>query len=129
MIGARVLQHRITRDAVYLEAAEAIARQTLATFGDFTNHPPSFNAMCFQNMLMLHATTSESQLRQSMRERMERFGNWAWTAARDSENLFYFDDAGQPAIGQQPARVQDQGAMVQLYALLACEPRDYGNLT
>jgi hypothetical protein len=57
--------------------------------------------MCCQNMLMLYAAT----------------------------NLFYFTDAGQPALGSQPARLQDQGAMVQLYALLAWNASDYASLT
>jgi hypothetical protein len=133
MIGARVLQFRLTRDAAFLALAENIARQTLATFGDFTDHPPSFNAMCFQNMLMLCAESADSELTTSIREVMQRYANWTWdpaTGARDSStNLFYFSDGGHPARGRQPARVQDQGSMVQLYALLEWAPADYGKLT
>ncbi|MBV9170082.1 MAG: hypothetical protein JOZ81_08370 [Chloroflexi bacterium] len=133
MLGARVLQYRLTRDIAYLTAAEGIARQTLGTFGDFERHPPSFNAMCFQNMLMLHAETADAQLQAAMREAMVQYAEWAWdpsTRARDeATNLFYFDDAGRPALGSQPARVQDQGAMTQLYALLAWPRSDYAKLT
>jgi hypothetical protein len=133
MIGARVLQFRLSSDADFLQLAERIARQTLATFGDFTLHPPSFNAMCFQNMLMLCAESQDAELCRDIRDVMERYADWAWdasTGARDpSSNLFYFDDAGHPALGRQPARLQDQGAMVQLFALLEWEPSEYPKLT
>jgi hypothetical protein len=133
MIGARVLQYRVTGDGAFLELAERIARQTLATFGDFKLHPPSFNVMCFQNMLMLCAESRDDELKASMRQAMEDFANWTWDAAsgaRDaSTNLFYFTDSGRPARGEQPARLQDQGAMVQLYALLEWSPDDYVKLT
>ena len=72
-------------------------------------------------------------LAESMRDVMERYADWAWdsaTGARDpSSNLFYFTTAGHPARGRQPARLQDQGAMVQLYALLDWEPSEYRKLT
>jgi hypothetical protein len=133
MLGARVLQHRLaTRSndkASFLKAAEGIARQALATFGDFTNHPPSFNAMCFQNMLMLHAATADATLKANMLSAMRQYADWAWSTARDSQNLFYFDDGGRPMVGAQDARVQDQGAMTQLFALLAWNAVDYGKLT
>ena len=129
MIGALTLQYRISCDPRSLQTAEAIAHQTLATFGDFTNHPPSFNAMCFQNLLMLHALSTDSALKEAIIGAMHRYGDWAWTTARDPEDLFYFDDAGRPAVGRQPARVQDQGALTQLYALLAWDAQGYGKLT
>jgi hypothetical protein len=133
MLGARVLQYRVTGDATFLDLAERIARQTLATFGGFRLHPPSFNVMCFQNMLMLHAESRDEALRSSLRHAMERYAEWTWdasTGARDSStNLFYFTDDGRPARGHQPARLQDQGAMVQLYALLEWSPDDYAKLT
>jgi hypothetical protein len=133
MLGARVLQYRASGDASFLDLAERIARQTLATFGDFRMHPPSFNVMCFQNMLMLSAALHDSDLTASMRQAMDDYADWTWdaaTGARDaSTNLFSFTDDGRPARGHQPARLQDQGAMVQLYALLEWSPGDYVNLT
>ena len=130
MLGARVLQYRLTADARFLDLAEAIARQTLASFGDFRNHPPSFNAMCFQNLLMLYANTD---LQERTLRVMRGYGDWAWdpaSGARDSQsNLFCFTDAGAPNRGHQAARLQDQGAMLQLYALLAWDPAEYPRLT
>jgi hypothetical protein len=133
MIGARVLQYRLTGDAAFLDLAERIARQTLRTFGDFSMHPPSFNVMCFQNMLMLFSESRDAELTASMRHAMEGYADWTWNpsnGARDpATNLFYFSDGGRPALGRQPARLQDQGAMVQLYALLEWSPDDYRKLT
>jgi hypothetical protein len=133
MIGARVLQYRVTGDAAFLDLSERIARQTLRTFGDFSMHPPSFNVMCFQNMLMLSAASRDADLTASMRQAMERYADWTWdsaSGARDpATNLFYFTDGGRPARGRQPARLQDQGAMVQMYALLTWSPDDYPKLT
>jgi len=133
MIGAHVVRHRLTGSASDLHLADGIARQTLNTFGNFIGHPPSFNAMCFQNMLMLHAATSDQTLQADILQAMQRYADWTWdplTGARDpTTNLFSFTDAGQPAHGYEPAKLQDQGAMVQLYALLAWNAGDYAKLT
>jgi Glycosyl hydrolase family 76 len=132
MIGARVLQYRLTKQHAALQLAEATARQALATFGDFTGQPPSFNAMCFQNMLMLHAVSADATLKATIVQAMQRYADWTWaqtTGARDGSNLFHFTDGGQPAPVAQPARLQDQGAMVQVNALLAWNASDYGKLT
>lgn len=108
------------------------ARAALSYFGDFRQQPPPFNAMFFQNLLMLYPhvdATLQSDIVQSLRA----YADWAWQnpSVRDPEtDLFYFDDAGQPTGGSgQPAQLRDQGAMVQLYALLAWHRADYGKLT
>jgi hypothetical protein len=124
MIGARALQYRITHDRRYLEQAEGIARETLATFGTFTSQPPSFNAMCFQALLRLSTLTTDPNLQASTLHTVQAYADWAWNpnnGARDATtNLFYFNGAGAPARSRGlPALVQDQGAMVQIYALLA----------
>lgn len=132
MIGANVLQYRLTGNGELLEQAEGIATETLRHFGDFTGHPPSFNAMCCQDLLRLHAVTADRGLKTSMLSAMRGYADWAWhnREARDPKtNLFYFTDGGQPALSSgQPARLQDQGAMVQLYALLAWDTADYAKL-
>jgi hypothetical protein len=133
MIGARLLQYRLTGQAAQLTQAEAIARQSLGTFGNFAGQPPSFNVMCFQNMLMLHAATADATLKTNILQTIQQYADWIWdplNGARDATtNLFYFNDAGAPARGMQPARLQDQGAMTQLYALLAWNTADYTKLT
>jgi hypothetical protein len=133
MLGAHVLRHRLTGSATDLQLAEGIARQTLSTFGDFTGHPPSFNAMCFQNMLMLQSVTADSALQSDVLQAMQHYADWTWDASKGARdpmtNLFSFTDAGRPARGREPAKLQDQGAVVQLYALLAWNASDYGKLT
>jgi hypothetical protein len=133
MLGARVLAYQVSGDASALQAAERIARQTLGTFGDFTRQPPSFNAMCMQNMLMLCSVTQDRALAERMVEVMREYADFTWdpaNGARDERtNLFYFADDGGPNRGHQPARLQDQGALLQLYALLAWDPADYRHLT
>jgi glycosyl hydrolase family 76 len=130
MLGARILHYQISSEIQSLRRAESIAHQTLETFGDFTGQPPSFNAMCFQNLLMLY---SNAQLRERILHVMRRYADWTWdptTGAREPQsNLFSFTDAGAPNHGHQAARLQDQGAMLQLYSLLAWDPADYARLT
>jgi hypothetical protein len=132
MIGANVLRYQLTANSSYLTHAAAIADNCLTTYGNFQGQPPSFNAMLFQNMLMLYPYASGS-LQAGMLQRMQAYADWAWnnTSAHDRKtDLFYFNDAGQP-IGNsgQPAQLRDQGAMTQLYALLAWSAANYCQLT
>jgi hypothetical protein len=133
MLGAHVARYRASSDVASLRSAEAIARTTLDTFGDFQGHPPSFNAMCFQNLLSLCAFSSDVALHAAVTGALHTYADWTWsdaTGARDPQtNLFYFSDSGAPNRGQQTARLQDQGAMLQLYALLDWNPTDYVHLT
>ena len=68
-----------------------------------------------------------------MLQAMQAYADWCWdpvTGARDVRtDLFSFTDAGRPAVGRRPATLQDQGALTQLYALLAWNPADYAKLT
>jgi hypothetical protein len=131
-LGAEVLWYQHTGLSSYLNQAVAIANKALSYFGNFETQPPSFNAMLFQNLLELYPYASSS-LQSSILQAMQSYGDWAWnhTAARAARtNLFYFNDAGQPVYGTgQPSQLRDQGAMTQLYALLAWNASDYGKLT
>ena len=131
MIGANVLRYQITGITSYLTSATNLASKALSYYGNFEGQPPSFNAMLFQNLLQLYPRASSS-LQSTTLQTMQSYGDWAWnnTAARDPRtNLFYFNDAGQPSRGSQAAQLRDQGAMTQLYALLAWNATDYGKLT
>jgi len=132
MIGANVLRYQLTSNGTFLTQAVAIANKALSTYRNFQSQPPSFNAMLFQNMLMLYPYASSS-LRTSMLQAMQSYGDWAWntTSARNPRtNLFYFNDAGQPVGGSSaPAQLRDQGALTQLYALLAWTSSNYSTLT
>jgi len=134
MIGANVLRYQLTSNSTFLNTATAIASNALSSYGNFQGQPPSFNVMLFQNMLQLYPYASSS-LRSSMLQAMQSYADWAWNnpAARNSRtNLFYFNDAGQPVGGTKqlpPAQLRDQGAMTQLYALLAWPSSNYPRLT
>ena len=90
------------------------------------------NPAVFQNLLMLYPYTNTT-LQNTILQTMQSYADWAWTntSARNSKtNLFYFNDAGQPSGGPtQRAQLRDQGAMTQLYALIAWSSSDYGKLT
>jgi Glycosyl hydrolase family 76 len=134
MIGARALQYRLTHENRYLDQAEHIARETLSRFGTFSGQPPSFNAMCFQALLLLSTLTRDAVLQASMLQTIQAYADWAWSLdnrARDATtNLFHFTSAGSPArAGGQPAQLQDQAALVQVYSLLAWNTEDYSRLT
>jgi hypothetical protein len=132
MIGADVLRYQLTNNSVYLSQAAAAANKALSTFGNFQGQPPSFNIMLFQNMLMLYPYATSS-IQTSILQAMQSYADWAWNnpSARNTRtNVFYFNDAGQPVGGTNaPAQLRDQGAMTQLYALLAWSASNYGKLT
>ena len=133
MIGANVLRYQLNTGAngSYLNNAVSLASKALSYYGNFESQPPSFNVMLFQNLLMLYPYAS-STLRTSIIQAMQSYADWAWnnkSARNPQTNLFYFNDAGQPAYGTQAAQLSDQGAMTQLYALLAWSPSNYGKLT
>ncbi len=131
MIGANVLRYQLTGNSTYRTAAEGIANNALGYYGNFQGQPPSFNAMLFQNLLMLYPHASGG-LPSTILQTIQSYGDWAWnnTTARNTKtNLFYFNDAGQPDFGTGRAQLRDQGAMTQLYALLAWSPTNYGELT
>jgi hypothetical protein len=132
MIGANVLQYQLTNNSAYLSQAIATANKALSTYGNFQGQPPSFNVMLFQNMLMLYPYATSS-VQSSMLVTMQSYADWAWNnplARNTRTNLFYFNDAGQPIGGTNaPAQLRDQGAMTQLYALLAWPASNYGKLT
>lgn len=126
MIGASVLQHRLSGQAASpcLTQAEAIASNALSYQGgvDYFSQPAAFTAIFFRNLLLLYPATSDSTLRANIVQSMQAYADEAWSGYRDAQtNLFYFSE--------EPARLVDQGAMVQIYALLALDANDYAELT
>ncbi len=53
-------------------------------------------------------------------ERMTRYADDAWSRARDRHDRFHLFDGGVTLL--------NQSALVQLLALLAWDPREYGKL-
>ena len=119
MIGANVLQHRLTGEAPYLARAEAIARKTMKHFaGKYSAQPEQFNAILFRNLLLLHHATADTALKQSIIDAISDYADQAWRTRRDPNNLF---PKGGP-------KLLKHAAMVQVFALLAWAPAQYHKL-
>jgi hypothetical protein len=122
MIGANVLlaRRQAHEENPYLERAQIIARKALQEYaGDYERQPASFNAIFFRNLLLLHAVSDDTGLREEILGAMRGFADAAWSEARDRRNLFHL--RGRPTL-------LDQSAMVQVLALLSWEPEAYTRL-
>jgi Glycosyl hydrolase family 76 len=124
MVGANVLLARIHHDRreQYLGRAEAIARKALTHFGEpgFARQPPAFNAIFFRNLLLLHPVTRDGTLKTEIIDHLRRYCDDAWSHARDRRDCFDLPDGGVTLL--------NQSALVQLLALLAWDPAEYGKL-
>ncbi len=121
MLGANVLLYRVTGDAGYVNRAKQIADAALdyyARGGRLLGQPASFNAIFFRNLLLLQAETGDARYRQAMQDYADR----VWGTRRDpASGLFKFDASGR-------MNLLDQGAMLQIYALLGWDPGSYRKL-
>jgi hypothetical protein len=122
MIGSAVLLARSQPDERdgYLGFAQAVARKAMAKFsGVYEKQPAAFNAIFFRNLLLLHHATKDEQLRTEIHGAMRAFADAAWNEARDRRDLLHL--RGLPTL-------LDQSAIVQVLALLAWDPANYGRL-
>jgi hypothetical protein len=123
MVGLGVLLARRGGEAAagHLSRAEAIARKALRHYagGSFEGQPPSFNAIFFRNLLLLHAATADAELQGEIIAAMRGYADWAWEEKRDRRDRF-------PISNQD--KLLDQSAIVQILALLAWDPGDYALL-
>ena len=123
MTGLNVLLARAAgSDAVtYTARAEAIARRALGHYeGAYERQPAEFNAILFRNLLQLHAATSDDALRADIVAAMRGYADRAWSVHRGDDDAFHFPD--------RPPSLLAQSGMVQVLALLAWDPADYGKL-
>lgn len=126
--GAHVLLARARRaarpqDAArHLARAEAIARATLAHYGDggFARQPPAFNAICFRNLLLLHHASADAELRTGIRAAIREWAEDAWDTGRDERDRFHLRRDGVTLL--------NQSAVVSAFALLAWPQEDLGRL-
>jgi hypothetical protein len=123
MVGANVLLARRGGEGApeYLQRAEEITRKALRHYaqGKLERQPPSFNAIHFRNLLLLHGATDDAELRAEILRSMRAYTDWAWNERRDRRDRFN--------ISNQDGLL-DQSAMVQLLALLAWEPGAWARL-
>jgi hypothetical protein len=128
MVGANVLLARQAgleagdgAGRQYVARAEAIADKALRHYaGAYERQPPAFNAILFRNLLQLCAVTADAGLRQRIRAAICTYAEAVWASRRDRHDRFRFRRSGPTLL--------DQSAMVQIYALLAWDPADYGAL-
>jgi uncharacterized protein YyaL (SSP411 family) len=125
MIAANVREYQKTGDPAYLAEAEAIARTALSTFNEsyYINHSAAFNAIYFRGLLILYSVTSDTNLQAEIIQAIQTFADDAWNNHRTSSGLFSF--ASSSGAGYQ---LLDQGALLQIYAMLAWNPSNYGKL-
>jgi len=140
MIGASVLLHRAAsagRDgqfgdpAAYLAHAEDLAARTLAAYSSDPYYSGErgayrgrsiFNAIFWRNLLLLYAVNKN----QTYLQKMQAYADKAWNdrAFRDPKTSLFKDDPAAPAYW-----LLDQAGMVQVYACLGWDARNYGKLT
>jgi hypothetical protein len=125
MIAANVREYQKTGNSAYLSDAEAIANGALSTFNEayYTNHSAAFNAIFFRGLLVLYSATSDTNLQSNIIQTIQAYADDAWNNHRSPNGLFRF--ASSSGTGYQ---LLDQGAMLQIYAMLAWNSSDYAKL-
>jgi hypothetical protein len=124
MVGANVLLARVHEEQrdMYLDRAEAIARKALTHFQEegYDQQPPAFNAIFFRNLLLLHPVARDAKLQADIIDRLRSYTDEVWRRARDRHDRFHLGHGGVTLL--------NQSALVQLLALLAWDPGEYGKL-
>ncbi|MBI4616071.1 MAG: hypothetical protein HY720_20815 [Planctomycetes bacterium] len=135
-IGADVLFYQtLMKDGrqeearAYLERANRTAAAALAYYEQedrlWKDQPPAFNAIYFKNLKALDEVSPDPRYR----EALERYLDRAWREARDPETgLFNRGDYNRydAAPEEKNARLIDQSAFVQMYAMLESWPKRDG---
>lgn len=123
-IGVNLLLYQATGEAGYLAEAKRIAE---ASFDHFVTqkridrHSIPFNAIWFKNLLLLESVTGGTRYRDAMRAYAVRM----WRDCRDPKTGLFVRPSN-PHRGE--IHLIDQGAMIQILAVLAWDPKDYGKL-
>jgi Glycosyl hydrolase family 76 len=125
MVGANVLLGRRARGGErdrYIGRAEAIARKALRHYGaaGLLAQPPAFNAILFRNLLLLHEATGDEALRADTLAALRGYADQLWSARHSRQN--------RALVCGRPATLLDHSGLVQVLALLAWDPADYGRL-
>jgi Glycosyl hydrolase family 76 len=125
MIATNVREYRLTGNPSYLSEAEAIANTALSTFNEnyYVHQSVALDGIFFRGLLVLYSATTDATLQSKIVGTIQTFATDAWNNYRSSDGLFKFP--GSQGSGYQ---LLDQGAMVQIYAMLAWNPSDYANL-
>ncbi|WP_329454790.1 glycoside hydrolase family 76 protein [Streptomyces sp. NBC_01497] len=130
MIGAATVLYRATGKSAYLHDAVDDANGALAYYGAESrlyDQPAIFNSFFFQDLLLLDSVHHDARYRATLAAYAQRL----WTDNRDpATGLFHFQGSNggtpDPAL---PVGTLNQSAAVQLFALLAWDPKDYHRIT
>jgi hypothetical protein len=125
MIAANVREYQKTGNPAYLVVAQAIANTALSAFNEayYISHSAAFNAIFFRGLMILYSAISDPTLKANIIQTIQTYADDAWANHRSASGLFSF--VSSSGTGYQ---LLDQGAMLQIYAMLAWSPSAYGNL-
>ena len=125
MIAANVREYGATGNPAYLSDAEAIANTALSTFNEsyYINQPVALDANLFRGLLVLYSATSDTTLQAKIINTVQTYATDAWNNYRSKGGLFSFPSS--TGTGDQ---LLDQGAMLQIFSMLAWNPSDYAKL-
>ncbi len=126
MIATNVREYRKTGQPAYLSNAEALANAALNTFTEtayIADQPPAFNAIFFRGLLVLYSATTDTGLQSRIMQTIQTYAEDSWNYFRNSQGLFRF-----PSSSGSGYQLLDQGAMLQIYSMLAWNPADYAEL-
>lgn len=114
-LAASYVLYLVTRDRAYRDAAIRTAEASYdyyITGGRVGQQPIYFNSIWFKSLMLLSTGTWSAKYRQAMSD----YGDLLWTARRDAATgLFSQDTPGE-------TKALEQGAAVQIYAVLASPP-------
>lgn len=117
-VGVNVLFYQITSDQTYLDRAEKLANAALQFYvadGGLYTQPPYFNSIFFKNLLLLQSVNHDKRYVRAMQD----YADQMWQHFRNpTTGQFHFNKPGQ-------TQALEQGAMIQIYAVLAWNPDDY----
>jgi hypothetical protein len=126
-VGADLLFYRVTKDPLFLDHATRTAQAALDYFGAedrLWKSPPCFNAIMLRNFLALDTVAPNPRYRQVTADYLAR----VWREARDPKTGL-FGQGGIATYGPAgTTKLLDQGALVQLYALMAWPQHKLGDI-
>jgi uncharacterized protein YyaL (SSP411 family) len=124
MIAANVREYRKTGNTAYLQEAEAIANTALNYFSEsyYISHSAAVQAIFFRGLLVLYSATSDTTLQSKIIQTVQTYADDAWNNHTNSQGLF--STSSSPS----SYNLIDQGALLQVYAMLAWNTSDYGKL-
>ncbi|HEY5222774.1 MAG TPA: glycoside hydrolase family 76 protein [Microbacteriaceae bacterium] len=120
-LAAAVALYKATGDARYLQHAKDVAEASYQYYvidGNLSSQPIYFNSIYFKSLLLLSATTGDTKYYNAM----STYADQLWEQHRDSATGLISKDT--PGVTQS----LEQGAAVQIFAVLACHRHQWDML-